>query len=84
MSENVYVVAPKSNDISRVQRTSQASAVSPDRAMATNTSRRPEASATSAASRSAPAASSVCGVNGARPAMSRAVPATATFSATAT
>ena len=43
MSENVYVVAPKSNERSRVQMTSAASAVKPDNAMTRYTPNAPAA-----------------------------------------
>src|SRR6185369_6462187 len=79
MSENVYVVAPKSNESSRVQMTSAASAVNPDSAMTTYTPTAPVARAglVSSSIESTP-------LYGATLAISRPPSATATLMATAT
>src|SRR5262245_49534574 len=54
INENVYVVAPKSSESVRVQRTSAASAVMPDMAMTRYTGQRPRASADGGATASVP------------------------------
>src|ERR1700687_3174705 len=77
MSENVYVVAPNSSDSVRVQRTSAASAVSPDSPMAMYTAHRSRGRDRSSG---ATADGSYCVLR----ATSSATPATVTFSATAT
>ena len=77
MSENVYVVAPNSSDRVRVQRTSAASAVSPDSPMAMYTAHR---SRTRDRSPGATADGSYAVLSATRSAR----PATVTFSATAT
>src|SRR5579864_5753578 len=77
MSENVYVVAPNSSDRVRVQRTSAASAVSPDSPMAMYTPH-------PARGRDRGAGATADGSYGALRATSSATPATVTFSATPT
>ena len=65
ISENVYAVAPKSSDSTRVHTTSEPSAVNPDNAIAMYTSRAPSAETGGAGGAEASAVITVCGVRAA-------------------